>query len=54
MRKLLNILSSRLAKLEGKKSQVKIGDMREILAVLKQEIKADPKLLTHLMKYLVT
>lgn len=27
-------LASRLAKLEGKKSQVKIGDMREILAIL--------------------
>lgn len=50
MKKLLNLLASRLAKIEGKKSQVKIGDIRELLSILKKEIKNDPSLLKYLVE----
>jgi len=50
MRKLLNLLASKVASKEGKKSQVSIGNIREILAVLKKEIKADPSLLKYLVE----
>lgn len=50
MKKLLNLLASKLAKREGKKSQVSIGDIREILAVLKQEIKKDPSIAKYLFE----
>ena len=50
MRKLLNILASKIALKEGKKKQVSIGDLREILAILKKEIKADPGLLKYLVE----
>jgi len=50
MRKLLNLLASKIAFKEGKKSQVKIGDIREILSLLKKEIKQDPSLLKYLVE----
>jgi hypothetical protein len=50
MRKLLNLLAVAIAKKEGKKSQVKIGDIREILACLKLAIKEDPSLLKYLVE----
>jgi predicted DNA-binding antitoxin AbrB/MazE fold protein len=49
MRKLLNLLASKIAMKEGNKSQVKIGDIREVLSILKKEIKADPSLLKYLV-----
>lgn len=49
MKKLLNIIASRIALKEGKKKQVTIGDIREILAIIKQEIKNDPSLLKYLV-----
>lgn len=50
MKKLLNIIASKIAFKESRKSQVKIGDIREILAILKKEIKADPSLLKYLVE----
>lgn len=50
MRKLLNILVSKIAAKEGKKKQVSAGDLREILSILKKEIKADPSLLKYLVE----
>jgi hypothetical protein len=50
MKKLLNLLASKIAKREGKKSQIKIGDIREMLSILKKEIKADPSLLKYLVE----
>jgi len=38
----LRELESRIALREGKKSQVKIGDIREIIRILKDEISKDP------------
>jgi hypothetical protein len=49
MRKLLNLLASKIAFKEGKKKQVSIADIREILAILKKEIKNDPSLLKYLV-----
>jgi hypothetical protein len=50
MKKLLNLLAVAIAKKEGKKSEVKIGDIREILACLKRAIKEDPSLLKYLVE----
>lgn len=36
-RKFMNTLASRIAKAEGNKSQVKIGDIREIIKILVEE-----------------
>lgn len=45
-------LASQIAKKEGKKSQAKIGDVREILKVIKAEASWDPVFLKLLVKYL--
>jgi hypothetical protein len=52
MRKLLNLLASRLTKLEGKKKAMVIGNMREALALLKKECRKDDKFLSDLIDYL--
>lgn len=42
MNKLLNRLASRIAKEEGGNSEAKIGDIRQILKALADEINRDP------------
>ena len=48
----LNIkeLAVKISKIEGKKSQVSIGDIREILAIIKKLIKNNPEILLTLTK----
>lgn len=46
----LNKLSSKLTKLEGKKSNVKICDVRELLRLLKEEIAKDPDIVSYLLR----
>ena len=43
-------LAIELSKLEGKKKEVTIGNIREILSVLKKLIKKDPSILKLLLK----
>jgi hypothetical protein len=53
MKKILNLLASELAKLEGGKSQITIGDMRQALALIKKCSKKDPVFVNNLLSYLV-
>lgn len=53
MKKLLMKLSKQLALLEGKKSQARMGDIMEILALIKKQTKKDPEFVNDLLKYLV-
>lgn len=46
----LTKLASTLALLEGKKSQVKIGDVRELIKLLRKLIKDDPSIIALLVK----
>jgi hypothetical protein len=41
-RKEFHKIASEIAKLEGGKSQVKIGDIREILKIIRKMFKAEP------------
>jgi hypothetical protein len=49
MKKLLNMLASMIARGEGGKSQVKIGDIRQILALLKRILAENPDLIKYLL-----
>lgn len=46
----MNELASKIAKKEKGKSKVSIGDIREILRILSELIKKDPKILLKLVK----
>lgn len=53
MKKLLLKLARRLALLEGKKSEARMGDIMEIMALVKKQTKKDPEFVNDLLKYLV-
>lgn len=46
-------LAKQLAHLEGKKSQAQMGDIMELLALVKKQTKKDPEFVNDLLKYLV-
>lgn len=50
MKKLLNLIVSELAKQEGGKSQVSIGDLRQVMALLKKLIKQDSSFIKYLVE----
>jgi hypothetical protein len=47
-------LIKELAKLEGKKIEVSVGNIRELMACLKALVKANPELLKEHLKYLLS
>jgi hypothetical protein len=47
----LKELASAIAKREGKKSQVKIGDIREILRIIADLMVEDPEVMVVLVRY---
>lgn len=47
----LNQLVSAIAAREGKKSQVKVGDIREILRVIADLMVEDPEVMVTLVRY---
>jgi hypothetical protein len=46
----LKELSSKLAKLEGKKHEASVGDVRELLAIICEELAQDSELVAELIK----
>ena len=53
MKKELNYMASKIAKAEGKKSQVKIGDIREILRLMAELMITDMKFIEAFKTYLL-
>lgn len=51
MKTKINKLVSKIAKREGKKSQVKIGDIREILGIMADVFNDEHKMLLEFLRY---